>query len=461
MSFWGKISNLGVLPNMDSSEVRSLQLTNRLIFIAGLLASCYIPILIWLKAYWMCLQLIGLSSTAFIFLFLSQDKKMNLATPVIALVAIYHMTSVSIVIPKSQLELYLILIALIQLAAIKKHSISFILFGVSIISYFISVYTQTIVSPLITMTSPQQITMIILNILGVFLGGFYLVYQVKLTNTKYKNDILKERQEIVNQNKKIERQVEIIEDAHKEITDSINYSKRIQSAILPSNERLKQLLPNSFVLYKPKDIVAGDFYWVEKNNDFTYFAVGDCTGHGVPGAMMSVICTNALNRALNEFNAVYPNEILDKTRELVIKSLKTNHDSVKDGMDIALCAIINNTLFYAGANIKLYIVKGDKLLEYNPDKQPIGIYINQHQPFTLNKIDISINDQIYLVTDGYVDQFGGDRKKKFKTVQLKKLILTASKSTLNQQKEHFNSVFENWKGTLEQIDDICILGIKF
>ncbi|MCT4580187.1 MAG: SpoIIE family protein phosphatase [Flavobacteriales bacterium] len=460
MNWWGKISNLSVKAEMNSSEIRSLQLTNRLIFISGILASCYIPILIWINAFWMTLQLILLSSVAFVFLFFPRNSKLNHATPIIALAAIYHMATVSIVIPGSQLELYLILIALIQLAAIKNHSLSYLIFGTSIFAYFLSVYTQTFITPIIVMTETQQLVMVILNILGVFLGGFYLVFQIKLTNYKYKNDILKERQEVINKNKRIERQVGIIEDAHKEITDSINYSKRIQNAILPSQKKRISLLPNSFILYKPKDIVAGDFYWVEEKGNQTYFAVGDCTGHGVPGAMMSVICTNALNRALNEYNTLSPDKVLNKTRSLVIESLETNLNNVKDGMDIALCSIEGQTLNYAGANIKLYIIRNNEILEFKPDKQPIGQYIKAATPFNNHLITLEKEDCIYLVTDGYVDQFGGEKLKKFKTPQLKKTLLEACKLPINQQKDFLNQTFENWKGGLEQIDDVCIMGVR-
>lgn len=461
MSIWGKISNLGIYSSMDSSEIRSLQLTNRLIFISGFLASSYIPILLWLNAYWMSLQLVGLSVTAFIFLFLTKKIKLNIAPPVIALVAIYHMTSVSIVIPSSQLELYLILIALIQLAAIKKNSVSFIIFGISLICFFISIVLQSFIEPIVLMNDAQKITMLTLNISGVFAGGFYLVFQVKIANSKYKNDILKERQEIVNKNKKIERQVEIIEDAHKEITDSINYSKRIQTAILPSIHKFNQLLPSSFVLYKPKDIVAGDFYWLEKKNNKTFFAVADCTGHGVPGAMMSVICTNALNRALNEFNANEPSLILDKTKELVLESLKTNLNSVKDGMDIALCSLEDNILSYSGANIKLYLIREGNLMEFKADKQPIGQYIIEHSPYTNHKIELKKGDQIYLVTDGFVDQFGGEKLKKFKSTRLKKELIEGALLPIESQKEFFDITFESWKGNLEQLDDVCFMGVNF
>jgi serine phosphatase RsbU (regulator of sigma subunit) len=311
------------------------------------------------------------------------------------------------------------------------------------------------------MNSLQKVVMITFNSVGIFIGGLYLIFQVKNSNNKYRIDLLKERESVLKKNKKIERQVEIIAETNKEITDSINYSKRIQNAILPSTAKVKKLMPESFILYKPKDIVAGDFYWVEKTQNNLNFAVADCTGHGVPGAMMSVICTNALNRSLNEFNLIKPNEILDKTRSLVIQDLDASEDNIKDGMDIALCSLSGNILNYSGANIKLYIVRGKEIIEYKPNKQPIGLYIGEQTAYTNHTIELQKDDCIYLITDGYVDQFGGEKLKKFKTPALKKLLIDINELSMLDQGKIVLSTFENWKRNLEQIDDVCVMGIKF
>jgi serine phosphatase RsbU (regulator of sigma subunit) len=167
-----------------------------------------------------------------------------------------------------------------------------------------------------------------------------------------------------------------------------------------------------------------------------------------------------LNRALNEYNTLSPDKVLNKTRSLVIESLETNLNNVKDGMDIALCSIEGQTLNYAGANIKLYIIRNNEILEFKPDKQPIGQYIKAATPFNNHLITLEKEDCIYLVTDGYVDQFGGEKLKKFKTPQLKKTLLEACKLPINQQKDFLNQTFENWKGGLEQIDDVCIMGVR-
>ncbi len=462
MNFLEQISNIRIDTSISKSDIRSVQLINRLIFISSLIAVIYLPILFWLKAFWMGGQLFCFVIIILSFLFTPVKTKIKYAVPSIALIMIYHMTSVSIVIQNSQLELYIILITLIQFAVIRNNFFSFFIFSLGIIAYFISLYTQDTTDSLVLMNNLQKITMITLNSIGIFIGGIYLIFQVKNSNTKYQIEIFKERKRILKQNDKINVQVKIIEDAHKEITDSINYSKKIQKAILPSTNKMKSALEDYFILYKPKDIVAGDFYWVEQSNGFVSFAVADCTGHGVPGAMMSVVCNSAINRSVREFNLSKPNEVLDQTRKLIIKELDSSSvESVKDGMDIAFCTLLNNKLNYAGANIKLYIIRAGKIITYKADKQPIGLYIAKSYPYTNHEITLVDGDTIYLITDGYVDQFGGKNIKKFKTPALKKLLLSIQGSSMEEQKQIMNTTFENWKASLEQIDDVCVMGVKF
>ncbi|MDF2436945.1 MAG: hypothetical protein K0Q95_1321 [Bacteroidota bacterium] len=199
-----------------------------------------------------------------------------------------------------------------------------------------------------------------------------------------------------------------------EITDSIHYAKRIQCAILPHERVLKENLRNLFILYKPKDIVAGDFYWTERVDETVFFAVADCTGHGVPGAMVSVVCHNALNSAIKEFKLRQPAEILNKVRELVIETFEKSDENVMDGMDIALCSFEKKEmkLEYSGAYIPLYIIRNGKLLMTKADKQPIGVHL-ESKSFTNHTINIHQNDSLYILSDGFADQFGGDRGKKF------------------------------------------------
>ena len=257
----------------------------------------------------------------------------------------------------------------------------------------------------------------------------------------------------------IQQQKEIVEEAHKEITDSIQYAKRIQNAILPPNKLVKQYLPNSFILYKPKDVVAGDFYWLEQKDGKILFAAADCTGHGVPGAMVSVVCNNGLNRSVREYGLTDPGKILDKTREIVISEFEKSEDDVQDGMDIALCTLAGNTLQYAGAHNPLWIIRNGEVLETKANKQPIGKYENL-LPYTTHTIELQKGDSIYLFSDGYVDQFGGEKEKKFKSVAFKKLLLSIQEKTMEEQREFINQAFETWRGDLEQIDDVCVIGVS-
>lgn len=283
----------------------------------------------------------------------------------------------------------------------------------------------------------------------------------------------------------IEHQKIEIETQHNEIKDSIQYAKRLQDAILPSTEVISKYLPNHFVFFKPKDVVSGDFYWFETRNNRIYIAVADCTGHGVPGALVSVVCSNALNRSLLEFNLKDPNKILDKTRELVIETFSKSSIGVKDGMDIALCAIENDTLYFSGANNPLWIVRNNSLidesilhfdtkeqgldyslLEFKADKQPVGLYHNTKE-FTQRTIKLEKGDRIYLISDGFADQFGGENYslkkpggKKLKYKPLKKMLLELRDFEMQEQTSSLNALFNNWKGSFEQVDDVCIIGFQ-
>ena len=256
-------------------------------------------------------------------------------------------------------------------------------------------------------------------------------------------------------------QKEGLELKNKEITDSITYAKRIQTAILPSDEIIASHLKEYFVLYMPKDVVAGDFYWIEKVGDVVLFAAADCTGHGVPGAMMSVVCNNALNRSVREGNLTDPGKILDSTREIIIEELSKSGEDVKDGMDISLAALNTKLLElkWAGANNPLWLLRDNAIVEFKADKQPIGRHINS-TPFTTHVTQLHKGDLIYIASDGFQDQFGGPKGKKFKASQLKEYLVKNADKNLQQQKNSLKQAFLNWKGSNEQIDDVCIIGVR-
>lgn len=257
------------------------------------------------------------------------------------------------------------------------------------------------------------------------------------------------------------KQKEIVELKNKEIIDSINYAKRIQRAILPSSGMVKRKLANAFILFKPKDIVAGDFYWLEEKQDKILLAAADCTGHGVPGAMVSLVCNNTLSRTVREFSLTQPDLILNKVRDIVIESFTNSREEVKDGMDIALVSldIKTNLLQFAGANNNLYIVSDGTVTVLKADRQPIGKYV-MSTDFNLQEVQLYPGDTIYMFTDGYTDQFGGPDEKKFKTNRFLELLLEIQDLSMREQKKKLEKTFNQWRGDLEQVDDVCVLGVR-
>lgn len=285
--------------------------------------------------------------------------------------------------------------------------------------------------------------------------------------------IIKQKQaafkEISLQKQEVENQKAIVDTKNKEIHDSITYAKRLQEAIMPDSDYLKSHFTDSLLYYVPKDIVAGDFYFFEKTADQLILAAADCTGHGVPGALVSVVCSNALTRSINEFNLKEPGQILDKTRELVVNTFEKSQNNVRDGMDISLVTIktqkgnITNEesveINWSGANNPLWIIHNNAFKEIKGHKQSIGkadVYTN----FPTHTLTLKKGDVFYLITDGYADQFGGENGKKFKYKPLIEMLSANSGQSMAQQQALLDKTFTNWKGDLEQVDDVCIIGVR-
>ncbi|MGL4599402.1 MAG: tetratricopeptide repeat protein [Bacteroidia bacterium] len=262
-------------------------------------------------------------------------------------------------------------------------------------------------------------------------------------------------------NTDLQKAYSTIEEKNKSITDSIRYAKNLQEAILPSQETIQRLLPESFVLYKPKDIVAGDFYWVETYNDLLFFAAADCTGHGVPGAMVSVVCSKALQGAVFQYGIVEPGAILDKATELVLETFARNKNEVNDGMDISLACWNPKTreLKWAGAYNPLLLIASDTTTLVPPDKQPVG-RMEKRKPFTTHVLSLKEKSMLYLFTDGYADQFGGEKGKKLKQKNLLERLQKIAHHAPDKQQELLEQEFTNWKGDIEQVDDVLILGVR-
>ena len=256
----------------------------------------------------------------------------------------------------------------------------------------------------------------------------------------------------------------VIEEKQEEITDSINYAKRIQDAMMTSSDYLKDTLPKSFIFFQPKDVVSGDFYWIYKDQEENiFFTVADCTGHGVPGAFMSMIGTSLLNEIVIEKGIKDTNQILDEMRSQIIRSLHQEEEGAqKDGMDISLCKLNmkKKTVEFSGAHNSLVHISNDELNTYRGDHQPVGLLLGDRKPFTKYKVKLKKNDMLYIYSDGYQDQFGGEKGKKYMAAKFKKQLLKISNESTDKQINILEKEFESWSQNYEQIDDVCVMGVR-
>jgi serine phosphatase RsbU (regulator of sigma subunit)/HAMP domain-containing protein len=282
--------------------------------------------------------------------------------------------------------------------------------------------------------------------------------------------VIERTEEVVKKTEEVQQKNSELEIIYKQVTDSIRYAKRLQQAILPPDSVVKAAFQKSFVLFKPKDIVSGDFYWIDKRESKSYVAAVDCTGHGVPGAFMSIVGYNLLREiANNADNKLPPSTIMDKMSKGVVKTLHAKgggEDSsqlTKDGMDMSLCAFDSETLQlqYSGAFNPLYVIRQGQIIQYKADKFPIGYRGDEEvKPFTNNIIQLERGDTFYIFSDGYADQFGGPKGKKLMVGNFRDLLLNASVMPIDKQKNFLNDTIESWRGELEQVDDILVIGVS-
>jgi serine phosphatase RsbU (regulator of sigma subunit) len=265
-----------------------------------------------------------------------------------------------------------------------------------------------------------------------------------------------------------------IEHQNKQITDSIVYAKRIQEAVLPPDYFINQFLKVYFILFKPRDIVSGDFYWTYMKDSVVFLAAVDCTGHGVPGAFMSMLGYSFLNEIINqkEVETVTASEVLNELREKIKKSLRQTgkENEAKDGMDMAFCVIDfkNSKMQFAGAQNPLIIVRDNEIIQIKADRMPIGIYLRERESFTNNEIQMQKGDTYYLFSDGYEDQFGGPQEKKFMIKNFKELLLNISLQPMSEQKQILDETLEHWMrhprkndAHFDQVDDILVIGLRY
>jgi serine phosphatase RsbU (regulator of sigma subunit) len=301
------------------------------------------------------------------------------------------------------------------------------------------------------------------TLVGVLIFSMILSY-IKWRERRLRTEKEKLEQTVKERTAEVVEQKQLIEEKHKEITDSINYAERIQRPLLASKKILDENLNDYFVLFKPKDVVSGDFYWATKlsNNNFV-LVNADSTGHGVPGAIMSILNIACLDKAVTK-GIISPELILDETRSLIIENLKSDGSTEggKDGMDGSLLSFDfkNNILHCASAYNPIWVIRGNELIEKKADRLPIGKHHRDTEPFTLHTITIQKGDAVYTLTDGFPDQFGGPNGKKLKYKKLQELLLSITNEPMEIQKQKLNNFFDTWKGDLEQVDDVCLIGVR-
>ncbi len=322
---------------------------------------------------------------------------------------------------------------------------------------------KVIIHPAFWQTRIFKVTVVVVIALTILLIFRMRVRNIKRQKQELERLVKLRTAEVVSQKEEIEQQRDRIAFQKQEITDSIVYAKRIQKATLSSSAQVKGSISNYFVLLKPKDIVSGDFYWIGRQDNALIIAAADCTGHGVPGAFMSMLGISFLNKIVNEKKILEPTDILNRLRHNIIHSLRQKGigDSSRDGMDMALITIDieNQVLKFAGANNPLYYIRDKKINIIKGDKMPIAIY-DIMEPFTTHNIKIRKDDLFYIFSDGYADQFGGKKGKKFMYKRFRQLLVEISNYSMNEQKQILNSTIEEWKGENEQVDDILVIGVR-
>lgn len=447
-AIWNKFSRIGLREGEDALLFREVILLNRLILILFLVMLAYLPIEVSINGWQMIPATLTLLVLILITWVFHHFRLFTIGHFYLYIVSNLFMIIVGLAVGKT-VQNYIMLLPIVLLSVImfKTTVLRVSLFLITLTLYLIQQYLFTFVPPIVPIPEETRglfaIIFFVMGLLLTFIIGFYFMG----INKEYESIIVLQK--------------ENLEVKNKEITDSITYAKRIQTAILPPDPTIKKYLEESFILYLPKDVVAGDFYWMEHLNDIVLFAAADCTGHGVPGAMVSVVCNNALNRSVREEGITDPGKILDRTREIIIHEFGKSNEDVKDGMDISLCALNAKTLElkWAGANNPLWYIRNGELTEIRPDKQPIGQYFNA-VPFTTHSVKLQANDVLYIATDGYQDQFGGEKGKKYKASNLKQLLVANHQKPMEEQKKIVKQSFVSWKGRNEQVDDVCIIGVR-
>jgi len=448
---WSKLSRLGLYEHEGVFGHREVILLNKILVVAPIVILLLIPFEIYFNGLvTLPLELTLLIVTA-IPLILQRYRLFYLARIFILLSGNTYILIAGVLVGKNvNNNLALIPIMLFGLLIFKTTRDKIIVFIIAVV-YFVALEILRDIIPPSLYVAPEvkekfSHIFFLTALLLTFILGFYFVS----INNEYEKQIIDQNQKIFLKNK--------------EITDSINYAKRIQQAKLPRVEDIHDSFKQSFILFKPKDIVSGDFYFYHKTENLVFIAAADCTGHGVPGALMSMLASEQLNEAV--LRTVDTSEILKYVNQGIKNSLRQteSNTSSKDGMDIALCSVDTKNLIvkYAGANRPLWIVKNgrEQVEEIKATKKAIGGFTEDLQHFETHEVKLSKGDTFYIFTDGYADQFSGENSKKLMTKKFKEILISIQNKNMQQQEKYLFDFVENWKKDVEQVDDILVIGVR-
>jgi len=448
-----RILNIGVSANNLESLNRKIRVSNLISFITIIAMAGYIPAAVVFKEAAIFVLNILFMISAFLSFYLITKQKYYLAFYIGCVYGLIYFGAGPVFYGiRSNLQFFLLIMCLIAIALFESTLMLRIYIALAVSEFFVLVICLKDKPPLLHFTEEMenvQDVIAVLNLLFLFIITIIFFSFFRRENLIFQKAILKQK--------------DIIEEKQKEILDSIAYAKRIQFSLLASDNLLKANLPEHFVLFKPKDVVSGDFYWATPTPEGFLYITADCTGHGVPGAFMSLLNISKLSQVINENKITRPDIILNNIRTEIIKALNAEgSEESKDGMDAVLCKLDakNMKLQYAAANNSFYIIRDGELLTCKADKMPVGKGHDDSISFTFNEVQLQKNDIIYTFTDGYADQFGGPKGKKFKYKQLEDILLSIHTLSLKEQQNILNEKFENWKGELDQVDDVLIIGVK-
>ncbi|WP_300663799.1 SpoIIE family protein phosphatase [Fluviicola sp.] len=444
-----RILNNGISVNNTDSLNRKIRVSNLIALLIAVIMIAYTPMYIYFE------QPVGVIINSFFFLsalisfFLIHQKKYIVSFFVLICCSFLYFIITTLVYGTNvNLHFFMLVLCMISVVVFNSQNVIRFFIALSIISFFSLVIWSYFHGPFIQIpkqTKTMETLLGNVNLLLLFLICSLFLLFLKVLMIKSHNRIVEQKN--------------LIEEKNRDLTDSIRYALRIQNAMLPSKSSIEAIFPGHFLFFKPKDIVSGDFYWVFENEDYQFVAVGDCTGHGVPGSMMSVLGINLLIEIVENKRIINPGTILNELRHGILLAFDKDGKSTeyKDGMDIAIVRINRKTKTYcfAAANNALYHLTANDLQERRADKQPVG-FSHDLAPFTQHDFTYENGDTLVLFTDGFADQFGGPKNKKFRYKSFQELLMEYRNDRLDKV---LDKTFHSWKKDLEQVDDVCILGI--